>query len=153
MSFEVETVDFNSGVETNRAIGVKIPFNGPAVFVSSYTTFDQAKTNLLSLLLTRRGERIMQPDFGTGILDALFEPSTPDTSIFLTDDITNSLAYWLPYLTIEKLDIKTAYDDPSLNHNIEISLTVTVTSIGANIEITLFANENGILEIQEGNGN
>jgi uncharacterized protein len=153
MSFEIESIDFNSGIETNRAIGVKFPFNGPAVFVSSFTTFDQAKTNLLSLLLTRRGERIMQPNFGTGIVDSLFEPTTPETAQFLTDDITSAVAYWLPYLIIDRLDIRTAYDDPELNHNIEISLSVTVTNIGANIEITLFANENGILEIQEGNGN
>ena len=41
------------------AVGVTLPFDGPAVFNSSYTTKVQVKSNLINLLLTNPGERLM----------------------------------------------------------------------------------------------
>ena len=55
------------------AVGVTFPFDGPAVFNSSYTTKEQVKSNLINLLLTSPGERLMNPNFGVGIRDLLFE--------------------------------------------------------------------------------
>ena len=55
------------------AVGVTFPFDGPAVFNSSYTTKEQVKSNLINLLLTSPGERLMNPTFGVGIRDLLFE--------------------------------------------------------------------------------
>ena len=55
------------------AVGVTFPFDGPAVFNSSYTTKEQVKSNLINLLLTTPGERLMNPTFGAGIRNLLFE--------------------------------------------------------------------------------
>ena len=55
------------------AVGVTLPFDGPAVFNSSFTTKEQVKSNLINLLLTTPGERLMNPTFGVGIRNLLFE--------------------------------------------------------------------------------
>jgi|TARA_B110000908_G_C10230963_1_gene440566 phage baseplate assembly protein W len=55
------------------AVGITLPFDGPAVFNSSFTTKQQIKSNLLNLLLTNPGERFMNPKFGIGIRKFLFE--------------------------------------------------------------------------------
>ena len=55
------------------AIGVTLPFNGSAVFNQSFTTKEQVKSNLINLLLTTPGERLMNPTFGVGIRNLLFE--------------------------------------------------------------------------------
>ena len=55
------------------AIGVTLPFNGSAIFNQSFTTKEQVKSNLINLILTSPGERIMNPDFGIGIRDLIFE--------------------------------------------------------------------------------
>ena len=55
------------------AVGVTFPFDGPAVFNSSFTTKEQVKSNLINLLLTTPGERLMNPTFGVGIRNLLFE--------------------------------------------------------------------------------
>ena len=55
------------------AVGVTFPFDGTAVFNSSYTTKDQVKSNLINLLLTTPGERLMNPTFWVGIRNLLFE--------------------------------------------------------------------------------
>jgi hypothetical protein len=60
-------------LQKNIAIGVSLPFNGPGVFNSTYTTKDQIKSNLVNLLLTSIGERVMNPNFGTELKRFLFE--------------------------------------------------------------------------------
>ena len=55
------------------AVGVTFPFNRGGVFGQSFTTKEQIKSNLLNLLLTDKGERINQLDFGIGIKRLIFE--------------------------------------------------------------------------------
>ena len=59
--------------ELDRGIGVRFPFNAEGVFHSTYTTKDQVKSNLLSVLLTEPGERVFNPNFGVGLRHQLFE--------------------------------------------------------------------------------
>ena len=48
------------------------------VSLTSFTSFEQVKSNLKNLLLIRKGERIFQPNFGSGIHELLFEQFTDD---------------------------------------------------------------------------
>lgn len=146
MPYTIETLVESDVNQT--PLGVVFPFNGPAVFRSSYTTNEQAKTNLISLLLTSRGERIMQPNFGTSILSALFNPIGDEIVTELQEDIRQAINFWLPYMRVDTINVITEADDPTLNHSIQISVSVTVTNTNANVEVTLFANQNGIIEIQ-----
>jgi hypothetical protein len=58
------------------AVGLKLPFGpGQSNFALNFTTVDQTKTNLMNLLLTQKGERFMQPNFGTDLRRILFEPN------------------------------------------------------------------------------
>ena len=59
--------------DTDIAIGVSLPFDGTAVFNSTYTTKDQMKSNLLNVILTEPGERLFKPNFGVGLRNYLFE--------------------------------------------------------------------------------
>ena len=60
-------------LKKNTAIGVMLPLGGTPIFKSSYTTEEQTLSNLKNLLLTRKGERPFQPEFGTEIYSLLFE--------------------------------------------------------------------------------
>lgn len=90
-------------LQKNIAIGVSLPFNRP--FNSTYTTKDQIKSNLINLLLTTRGERIMNPLFGTGLRDFLFEGITESNIENLKQDLNNSIEVFIPEITVLKLDI------------------------------------------------
>ena len=57
----------------STGIGVSIPFNGPGVFNTNYTTEAQTKSNLINLVLTEPGERVYKPFFGVGLNSLLFE--------------------------------------------------------------------------------
>jgi phage baseplate assembly protein W len=90
----------------NYAYGFQYPTNGGTLFEPTYDSFEQARTNLRNLLLTRKGERIMQPDFGTGLHELLFEPMDTEYEQQIQNAIITSVGYWLPYITIDTIDVE-----------------------------------------------
>ena len=64
---------FPNDLKPSVGIGVNIPFNKPGVFTSNYQTKDAIKNNLINFFLTNTGERFMNPDFGGGLRDFIFE--------------------------------------------------------------------------------
>jgi hypothetical protein len=61
-----------------REIGISVQFQQPEVFISTYTTKEQVKNQLINYILTNPGERMFQPFYGSGIRDLLFEQAQPD---------------------------------------------------------------------------
>ena len=57
------------------------------------TDFELVKQDLINHLNIRRGEKLMQPNFGTRIWDMLFEPFTDVVRQQITDDITSIISY------------------------------------------------------------
>ena len=104
------------------AIGVTLPFNGSAVFNQSFTTKEQVKSNLINLILTSPGERIMNPDFGIGIRDLIFEQVVDAES--LKGQIIDSAARYIP--EIEILDLTTGRVSDSTNPEI-YQLRIAIT--------------------------
>lgn len=44
---------------------------------------DLAKQDLLNHFMTRKGERVMAPDFGTAIWNVIFDPLTPELQTYV----------------------------------------------------------------------
>ncbi len=57
----------------STGVGVALPFNGPGVFNTNYTTSDQTRSNLIHMVLTEPGELVNRPSFGVGLNSLLFE--------------------------------------------------------------------------------
>ena len=88
------------------AIGISLPIQiTNTAFEQTFTTIEQVKSNIKNLLLTKRGERIMQPTFGSGLQEVLFEQNVNDFESRIEDTINESLEQWLPYVTAEEIDI------------------------------------------------
>jgi hypothetical protein len=73
-STRVDPRDLNK----NTAIGVKLPFNAPGVFYSTFSTKDQLRYNIVNLVLTSKGERVENPNFGTSVRSQLFQQIDPE---------------------------------------------------------------------------
>lgn len=91
------------------AYGITLPLkrgvNG--YFEQGFTSHEQAKSNLLNLLQTQKGERVMQPEFGTGLHSLLFEQmDETEFEIRLQQVITENVSFWLPYITIEEIEVE-----------------------------------------------
>lgn len=122
----------NATKEHDHAIGITLPYsdtNG-RMFNVSYTTKEQALTNLKMLILTRKGERVMLPTFGTNIWDYIFENITDITLDAIRQELYQSIETWLPYLTID--DIVVTDNQNSDNQHI-IMITINVSLNGQSI--------------------
>ena len=88
-------------------IGLKLPFNRDksGLFGRTQTTLEQAGSNIKNLLLTAKGERVMQPDFGSRLRDLLFEQYTEDLEERIAEEIQEAMSTWLPYIVISSVDI------------------------------------------------
>ena len=97
-------------LDKNIAIGISLPFNAPSAFRSTYSFKDQLKYNLINFLLTNKGERIFNLNFGTDIRKQLFNQMVDSTFTVLTKEIEDAIAFYFPEITIEKLSITPTYD-------------------------------------------
>jgi phage baseplate assembly protein W len=106
-------------LQKNIAIGIKLPFKGPAgPFNSTYSTQDQTKYDLINLLLTNKGERVFNPEFGMDLKKVLFEGITEDTSNIIRNLIITNTNYYVPNVQIQDVIIN---NNPDRNF---ISVTV-----------------------------
>ena len=139
--FFYNPIDF----EKDIAVGIKLPFSKDnGLFALSYSTEEQAVSNLKNLLLTRKGERLFQPDFGSQIYALLFEPITLDLKQKMEEGILADVNFWLPYIIIDKVDVS-----PDEDRNfVGISLNFRVTEQGANREIVLYVDSAGTATIE-----
>ena len=141
---------------SQQRIGVKLPFNvgaqgkpynqnyasgsagGGGVFVSSFSTREQAVSNLINLIMTQKGERYMQPKFGTNLRTVLFENNTPEIRKKLKDSLAQDIKFWLPYIILRGINVQASED----GHTLSTRLVCSITSIGANVVINVLATEN-----------
>jgi len=132
-------------LQKDVAIGVMLPFgklNG--LFELSYTTEEQAISNLKSLLLTRKGERVFQPNFGSDVYSLMFENINVGLSEMLTETLTEDINFWLPYIIIDDINIEVIED----RNYVRIELSFRVTEQGANQQIILFIDNAGTTTIE-----
>jgi phage baseplate assembly protein W len=117
-----DTEDFDS-----FAYGLDFPLaNGEnGFFAQTFTSFDQAKANLRNLLLTKKGERIMQPEFGTGLRRLLFEPIDGQYEEKIKDTITRNVGFWLPYINIKDIEVEIT-DELKDKNQVNLHLKFTV---------------------------
>ena len=114
-------------LQKNIAIGVSLPFNGPGVFNSTYTTKDQVKSNLVNLLLTDVGERVMNPTFGCFLRRFLFEGITENNMNELKTSLVNSINTFIPDITVESIDVVANTDYNLINLSVSYTLNISQT--------------------------
>ena len=123
-------------LQKNIAIGVSLHFNGPGVFKSTYTTKDQIKSNLVNLLLTDTGERIMNPNFGTNLKRFLFEGITDNNLETLKDNILNSILSYISEITVTNITLVPNTDNNLVDLTIEYYLNISQTPDQVTVQFT-----------------
>jgi phage baseplate assembly protein W len=99
-------------------------------FLMTQVTKDAFSSDLLLLLLTQKGERYYEPNYGTNLLKYIFEQNDGITASDVEQEIKNTVSLFIPALKITKINFNWNYDDNGqpisenqLNVNIQFAYT------------------------------
>ena len=100
----IEDVDTRVSVGLDLQLG-RQPGTPDGYFTSTKTTIDAVKNDIKLLLMTQKGERLMQPNLGMDIRKFLFEQITEDITIQIENDIVDTFSTWLPFVELREINI------------------------------------------------
>lgn len=107
---------------------------------------NQVKADLLVLLLTEPGERVMLPEFGTPLKRFLFEPNDSEIVSDVREAISNAIRTWEPRIAVSNIEItntreniEQVLDEQDKKEDIDSTLLIRI----------LFTDFNNVREVQE----
>lgn len=108
------------------ALGVKLPFSAPNVFTSVYTSKEQTKYNLINFMLTDKGERQFNVNFGAGLRSRLFEPISQTSTDEIKMSLRSQIENYFPNILVQDIAVN---GDPDRSYiDIVISYTILNTN-------------------------
>jgi phage baseplate assembly protein W len=113
---------------------IKFPINDNlstnTYFQMTQVTKEAFSSDLLLLLLTQKGERYYEPDYGTNLLKFIFEPNDNLTATDIEQEIRETVSTYIPALKITNIAFNWNVDDQGakisenqLNVNIKFTYT------------------------------
>ena len=102
--------------------------------------FEVAKQDLINRLSIRKGERVENPEFGTIIYDAIFEPFTEALKDAIVEDITANLNAD-PRISTEEILVTEA------DKGIAIQATITYVPLNITEKLRFNFDENSLLRL------
>lgn len=132
MAFDAQQIfpiDFNK----SAAVGVNLPFSPFGVFKPNYTTKEAIKNNLINFFLTNPGERPLNPSFGGGLREFLFEQITDGNLDFLKTKVDDRIRFYFPTVNIKDLKVLQQSDNNTIN--IVLEYNVKNTNINDTLQI------------------
>ena len=102
--------------------------------------FEVAKQDLINRLSVRKGERVENPEFGTIIYDAIFEPFTEALKDAIVEDVTANLNAD-PRISTEEILVTEA------DKGIAIQATITYVPLNITEKLRFNFDENSLLRL------
>lgn len=124
MAFNVKRIN-PLDLQPRKAIGVALPFEGSAVFNSTYETKDALKANLINYFLTNKGERFLNPEFGSNIKQLLFENIDETQLAILESTIEEDLSKFFPNIKPTLIEVAPSTDSNSIFFHLRYAIVDT----------------------------
>ena len=144
MAIELGKVNVTDLTQNNYkilGIGINRASNSNGIFATNYTTLTQAKDNLKNLILTKKGERLQQPEFGCDIWLLVFEQIDGENlENRIESSILDAVQSWIPNININQIIFD--YDNNDIENN-RIALDIKFSLISnPNLTETIQVNVN-----------
>lgn len=113
--------------------GIKFPFTNDNeqgyLLDLNVTMLDKTRSELLHLILTPKGQRLRQPDFGTDLIRYIYDQNDEMTWDAVRKEIQETVTKYLPYVSLTNIEV--AQDEVN-QFAVYVRLDFTVTK-GNNI--------------------
>lgn len=132
-----KNTEINNAVSVNQSVVKQSQFYkgfsslDPASSTTELFDFELIKQDIINHFNTRKGERLMNPNFGSNIWDILMEPITDQVRRDISNDI-NTICNSDPRVTPTQLDI-TEYDN---GYILELTLELNSTNQSSSMKLT-----------------
>lgn len=107
---------------------------------------NQVKSDLMVLLLTEPGERVMLPEFGTPLKKYIFEQNDSIIVDRIKETISNSIRTWEPRIAVSAIDVTNSSQNMRSSMNLNDKLEDINHVVMIRIEFSDFDN---IQQVQE----
>jgi phage baseplate assembly protein W len=91
------------------------------------------KESIKNIVLTNKGERLFQPDFGCNINASLFENIDANTVVILKDDISKAIKTYEPRCVVRNVEILADLD----TNNIQATVLFSVINSSNTTSLTI----------------
>ena len=134
---KVNVTDLSQNNYKILGLGINRNSDSNGIFAVNYTTLTQAKDNLRNLILTKKGERVQQPEFGCDIWLLVFEQIDEENlENRIESSILDAVQSWIPNININQIIFD--YDNNDIDNN----------RIALDIKFSLISNPNLTERIQ-----
>ncbi len=79
--------------------------------------------SIFVILVTPKGSRPWQPEFGSNLLDYLYDLNTPDTNDNIKSEVRSALDRWEPRINIIDIVVTSEGNTGAVSVNIQINFT------------------------------
>lgn len=110
-----------------KYININYPFkdSDKGFFLDLTSTDSKAiKSDLMHLILTRKGERLYNPEFGTDLLKFIFEPNDGKTLSEIKLDIQNTVKKYIPNLNVDEVSVE---QSETSEYSVSVRIDYTIT--------------------------
>ena len=117
-------------INRNVTIGVAFPLDEVNIFKGTETVREQVKSNLINLLLTEKGERVNEPNFGVGLKQILFEQHLNPSE--LEEKINFQINFYIPEIQLLSVEAGEIDDE----HRVYLTITYKFKTDGSTDALT-----------------
>jgi phage baseplate assembly protein W len=127
---ELKTTE--TGVEQIPFKGIGLPtasYKYPKIKLEEDLIFD----SVITILLTKKGQRLFAPTFGSDLWKVLFQPADNATATMAEQYVWDSLNLWEPRIKV--LDVRSGISDSQLNLYIKYMIMTVGEEVGMQLQI------------------
>lgn len=114
--------------------GIIFPINVSSddmtLFDLSHTRAEQVKSEIMHLIFTPKGQRLRKPDFGTRLIQFIFNPNDNETWGDVVSEIKETVKLWIPDCNVTDVEVAEFEEGLTLYARIKYTLVELDGSTG-----------------------
>jgi phage baseplate assembly protein W len=137
----------NTNLSFKSPIGLSIPIKRGIIgyFDATYDSFSKVKMNILNLLKTKRGERRLNPLFGTKLAELVFEQNTDSIEDIASNIVRDEISRWIPDVSVTDVNVVTnTKAEAKDTYRLYVKVTYKVNSTNQENTVDIIVDQNSI---------